>query len=135
MIYAGDQAGLEQYAAPFLALRPASVENITVPYPELFDINRNNESSPQTCGKGMYRHLFPTYLKRHNTTALRKVHRIFTDITTKYPSVAFMSVYVIEAYSHQAVTSVPSHSTAAPFREYPLLTYVSQQLPFFSFQA
>jgi hypothetical protein len=65
--------------------------------------------------------MFPTYLPHYNTTALRQVHTIFTNITTQHPTVASTSIYVIEGYSHQAVLAVPSDSTAFPYRAYPLL--------------
>jgi hypothetical protein len=121
-MYRGNMSGLEKFAAPFRALGPAREEIYAgVPYTEIFNINGNNESMQEVCGKGMYRHLFPTYLKRHNSTALRKVHSIYNSTTAKYPNIERSSVFIIEGYSTQAVTSVPSDSTAAPHRQYPLL--------------
>lgn len=70
----------------------------------------------------MYRHMFPTYIPRYNSTALRRVHSIFNNITTTYPTVAMNSIYVLEGYSQQAVKAVPEHSTAFPNRAYPILT-------------
>lgn len=122
MIYGGPLGDLEVFAAPFRALGPArELVYTSVAYPDLFTINRNDESSFATCGKGLYRHLMPTYLKRLNTTALRTVHTLFNNITAKYPSIAFTSIYVVEGYSQQAVTAVKSHDTAVPYREYPIL--------------
>ena len=126
MIYAGPAGDLEPFAAPFRALSPArELVYTSVAYPDLFTLNRNDETSAATCGKGFYRHLMPNYLARHNATALRTVHTLFDNITAQYPSIGFTSVYVIESYSQQAVTAVPGHDTATPYREYPLLAYVS----------
>ena len=80
------------------------------------------ESDAVTCEKGLYRHLAPTYLMRHNSTSLRRVYDIFNDVTTRYPDMTGTSIYIIEGYSTQGVTAVPSEDTATPFREFPLLT-------------
>ena len=126
MIYAGPASGLEPFATPFRTLNPArELVYTSVAYPDLFTLNRNDEASPATCGKGLYRHLMPNYLARHNTTALRTVHTLFNNITAQYPAIGFTSVYVIESYSQQAVTAVRDHDTATPYRDYPLLAYVN----------
>ncbi|KAK5658979.1 hypothetical protein OQA88_1799 [Cercophora sp. LCS_1] len=122
MIYAGPASGLEPFAAPFRMLSPArELVYTSVAYPDLFALNRNDEASIVTCGKGLYRHMMPNYLARHNVTALRSVHTLFNNITAQYPSVGFTSVYVVESYSQQAVTAVRARDTATPYREYPLL--------------
>ncbi|KAK4185322.1 FAD-binding domain-containing protein, partial [Podospora australis] len=113
---------LNPFTAAFRALGPVKEDvNTKVGYPEIFDIRGNNESSLATCGKGWYRHLVPNYLKKFNIPAQRKVQEIFTNITTKYPSIAQTSIYAMEGYSQQKVTRVPSESTAVPYRGYPLL--------------
>lgn len=93
----------------------------SVPYLEIFEIEGMSESSRLACDTGLYRHLCPMYLMQHNATALRTVYNIFDDITEKYPDVASHSLFIIEGYSIQGVTAVPSESTAVPFREFPLL--------------
>lgn len=126
LIYGGGPEGLDKFAAPFRALKPAAEQQlIRAAYPDVFDFLRNNESSVAICAKGWNRHLWPNYLKSHNPTALRRVHTIFNSVTTKYPAMANMSVFALEGYSLQAVTRVPADSTATPFREYPILACVS----------
>ncbi|KAK4113175.1 FAD-binding domain-containing protein [Canariomyces notabilis] len=121
LIHAGDPTQLESCAAPFRALGPSEEQlHANVAYPELFRLNGQAESS-SPCAKGMYRQALPVYLKSYSITAMRKVHDIFTDITSRYPSIASDSTVLIEGYSQQAVTSVPANSTAKPFRDYPLL--------------
>ena len=121
LVYAGGPEGLDRFAAPFRALKPAAEQQLVrISYPDVFDVLRNNESSV-VCAKGLKRHNWPNYLKRHNTTSLRKVHTIFNRIATKYPAMANTSVFALEGYSLQAVTKVPAGSTATPFRKYPIL--------------
>lgn len=125
-IYGGGPEGLDKFAAPFRALKPAAEQQlIRAAYPDVFDFLRNNESSVAICAKGWNRQLWPNYLKSHNPTALRRVHTIFNSVTTKYPAMANISVFALEGYSLQAVTKVPADSTATPFREYPILACVS----------
>jgi hypothetical protein len=121
LIHAGDPTHLEPYAAPFRALGPPEEQlHANVAYPELFRLNGQDESS-RPCAKGLYRQALPVYLRSYSITAMRKVHDIFTDITSRYPSIASDSTILIEGYSQQAVTAVPANSTAKPFRDYPLL--------------
>jgi len=121
MIYAGGPEGLDKFAAPFRALKPVAEQQLVrISYPDVFDLTRNNESA-LSCVKGLKRQNWPNYLKRYNTTSLRKVHNIFNRITTKYPAMARTSIVALEGYSLQGVTRVPADSTATPFREYPIL--------------
>ncbi len=125
LVYAGGPEGLDKFAAPFRALKPAAEQQLVRgSYPDVFDLLRNNESSV-VCTKGLNRQNWPNYLKRHDTASLRKVHDIFDRITTKYPAMASTSVFALEGYSLQAVTRVPADSTATPFRKYPILASVS----------
>ncbi|PVH70236.1 FAD-binding domain-containing protein [Cadophora sp. DSE1049] len=117
-IYQGTPTELEKYVAPFRALGPVGETRTTaISYPDLFPLNRANETNLETCGKGLYRHLFPVGLKRYNPAAQRKIYNLFNNLTATYPSIAFTSTFVMEGYSTQAVTSVPDESTAFPFRE------------------
>ena len=121
MIYAGGPEGLDKFAAPFRALKPVAEQQLVrISYPDVFDLTRNNESA-LSCVKGLKRQNWPNYLKRYNTTSLRKVHNIFNRITTKYPAMGRTSIVALEGYSLQGVTRVPADSTATPFREYPIL--------------
>jgi hypothetical protein len=121
MIYGGRPEGLAKFAAPFRALKPSAQQQfVQISYPEVFGAIRNNESSPN-CAKGLNRIVWPSYLKRHDTTSLRKVLDIFNGITAKYPALANSSIVSLEEYAIQAVTRVPAESTATPFREYPIL--------------
>ncbi|KAK3987324.1 FAD-binding domain-containing protein [Cladorrhinum sp. PSN332] len=121
VIYGGPSAELASHLAPFLALGPANVTTLAdIAYPDVFN-GRGDESSPNTCAKGWYRTVAGNYLKRFNTTAIRQVHAVFTNITTKYPDIAGRSIYVFEEYGYQGVTAVPSDSTAFPSRAYPIL--------------
>lgn len=122
LIYGGPPAALETYAGPFRALGPSTeASSSNLPYLALFDVLGYNETSTVACGKGMYRHLFPAYLKRYNATALRKVHGIFTNTTNKYPDVALTSIFAVEGYATQGLTAVPDENTATPFRDYSIL--------------
>jgi len=124
LIWAGDSAGLDKYAARFRALGPAQETLQTdISYPDVFK-GREDETNPGTCAKGWYRLLFNNYLKRFNPEALRKVHTIFTKATDEYPDTQTRSIYVFEPYSQQGVTAVPFESTAVPFRGYPVLACV-----------
>lgn len=122
LIYRGALAQLEQYAAPFRSIG-SLMENQydSVSYLEIFNINGLTESTAATCGKGLYRHLAPTYLMQHNTTSLRKVYGVFNDITAKYPEIAPTSMYMIEGYPIQGVTAVPGENSATAFRQFPLM--------------
>ena len=121
ILYQGELAELERYAAPFSAIGPLVEEKYdSVSYPDVYEIVGPTESS-RGCSRGLYRHQSPTYLMRHNTTALRTVYNIFNDITEKYPDVGSTSAYLIEGYPIQGVTAVPSKTTATPFRKFPLL--------------
>ena len=62
-----------------------------------------------------------SYSKKHNATAMRLIHSLFTDITNKYPPLGDLSVFFAEGYPQQGSTKVPADSTAVPYRAYPLL--------------
>lgn len=119
-LYQGRLEDLEPYAAPFRAIGTLSEnQHDGVTYPEIFDLEGGGDGP--ACTRGLYRHQSPTYLMRHNATAMRTVYTLFNDITEKYPDLALNSAYLVEGYPKQGVTAVPSKSTATPYREFPLL--------------
>lgn len=119
----GDASELETYTAPFRALGPSIDNTTTVPYPDLYALNGDLETSPAVCQAGWYRGLFPVRLKTFNIEAQRKVYNIFNDLMGKYPDVASRSAFLMEGYGTQAVTAVRDQSTAFPFRDDLLLVY------------
>ncbi|KAK1832578.1 FAD-binding domain-containing protein [Podospora conica] len=121
--FAGELSELDGFAAPFRALGPVSDQSWEgKTYMEINKLGGNDETSDLVCGKGYNRHMFGSYTKHHNITALRRVHYLFTNITNKYPGLGNLSVVFVEGYPQQGALKVPVDSTAVPYRAYPLLT-------------
>lgn len=126
LIYRGDLAQLENFSSEFLALGGLEVSKYSeIDYPDLYKLNGIDETSI-FCKKGYYRHAFGSYLRQHNPEALRAVYNIFSNVTAKYPDVGETSVFVIEGYPLQAAVAIPEEATAKPYRDYPILLYVSR---------
>lgn len=143
--FAGELAELDEFAAPFRALGPVSDNSVDgKTYMEINALGGNDETSELVCGtylpptpltkpgsvadsppgKGYHRHMIGSYAKRHNVTAMRRVHNLFTEIITKYPGLGDLSVFFVEGYPQQGALKVPAESTAVPYRSYPLLSWV-----------
>jgi len=114
LVYGGDQKGMEKYAAPFRAIGLAVQEQqfLNLEYPNVFNSTGSDESSAPTCATGWYRQMHPSYYNKHNITALRQAHTIFTNTTSRFPDTMQRSIYVIEQYPLQAVRAVPYDRTA-----------------------
>ncbi|KAK0746969.1 hypothetical protein B0T18DRAFT_489395 [Schizothecium vesticola] len=122
-VFGGELAELEEFAAPFRVLGPVAEQSWEgKTYMEINRLGGSDETSELACGKGYYRHMFGSYYKRHNVTAMRRVHSILTDMTRKYPGAGNLSFFFVEGYAQQGVIKVPADSTAVPYRAYPLLS-------------
>lgn len=122
LLYEGPEEKLERFTAPFRKIGPVSERTATsVQYPDLFDLNGQMEDDPP-CYPDLNRHLMPVRLREFNLSAQREVYNIFNNLTTN-PGFAG-TAYLFEGYPKQGVVAVPEESTAVPFRQEQLLTYV-----------
>ena len=99
-----------------------------MPFPDVYKLNRDDETSPAACQKSLYRHLAPVLLKSYSLSAQRKVYDIYANLSATYPEINPWTRVSMEGYSMQAVTKVPEESTSTPYRDYSLLVYVNSRI-------
>jgi hypothetical protein len=114
------------YTDPLYALSPVAVDSSVT---DLAGVNTHLQATRDgaACAKGFSRSLLPVSLKRYSIPALRKVLDIFTTLPSEFRD---GSVVMLEGFSTNRVSQIPSDSTAYPDREgqlllSPLLTYPS----------
>jgi hypothetical protein len=119
--YEGTEEEASEWASHFTKLEPLNIQVSTVDYVELYTITQNGLDSPSCranqnlVGNGIS-------LPSWNTTALREVFDIYTELTDdpRYASAAML----MENYGMKGVESVDASTTALPLeeRQYPILT-------------
>ncbi|KAI0122400.1 FAD binding domain protein [Daldinia grandis] len=115
------------YTAPFRDLRPISTEAAGGSYRDLPAWTGNGNESPPCQKAGLKNIRFPIDIESYHIPSQRKAYNLFASATQETP--AFNnSLFLFEGYSLQGVQSIPSESTAYPFRGdnlllAPLITY------------
>lgn len=120
MIYEGPQVEAESYAAPFVALGPASTIIDNVNYVDLYKVTGNDLSS-RACVRNRNMLGAGVSLPRWDLKGARKAFIIFGNVTAqpRFNS----SITLLENYGMSGVRAVDSATTAlAPQeRQYPIL--------------
>ncbi|KAL2849405.1 FAD-binding domain-containing protein [Aspergillus pseudodeflectus] len=113
--WAGPQEDAEPYLAPFDALGPVFVEELTVPYPRVAEA-AGSSVGQQLCDEGVTRAVAPATLLRYNITTQREIFEIFNERIFVHPALNY-SFVVMEAYSLDAVRAVDAADSAYPWRD------------------
>jgi hypothetical protein len=120
IVFEGPQTEAEPYAAPFMALGPASTTIDNVNYIDLYKVTGNNLNS-RACVKNRNMLGAGTSLPRWDLEGVRNAFSIFGNVTAdpRFNS----SITLLENYGMQGVQAIDAATTAlAPQeREYPVL--------------
>ncbi|KAI1350304.1 Glucooligosaccharide oxidase [Xylaria sp. FL0043] len=121
--YVGSAEDAQQYLTPFDAIEAIDVEDGNVPYPQIADVTMTGASSA-LCVAGFVHNHATAYLKTWNVTAQRQIYDLFRKNVNENAE-WFNSSVVMEDYSHEGVAAVDPASSAYPWREFSLLTYIN----------
>lgn len=131
--YVGTAAEAAQYLGPYNAIGPVSVQNDSIPYPEVAEATGTGSGDP-LCQFGNSHVQFPVGLLTYNVTTNRQIYDFFKDVTVETP--AFNGSYIVfEGYSLEGMKAVDPDSTAFPHRADNILVYVPapSTIPLFFF--
>jgi len=107
--------------APFLALKPISASNATVPWPQIATATGIGVNMG-FCLAGTRRGHFSTQLKDFKIPAIRAAKDYFDDTRKKYPQFASTSL-LWEMYPQQAFKAIPAELSAYPHRDLDIISY------------
>ena len=121
--YVGTADEAAQYLGPYNAIGPVSVQNDSIPYPEVAEATGTGSGDP-LCQFGNSHVQSPTGLLTYNITTNRQVYDFFKNVTIETP--AFNGSYIVfEGYSLEGMKAVEPDSTAFPHRADNILVYVA----------
>ena len=120
--FAGAEVDAAPFLAPFIALGPMALTNVTTPYTNLAHASESGVTDP-VCQPGGSKKLFPVGLLKYNITTNRALYNLFSKMLTDHPDFN-NSVVQFEGYSMQGVQAVDPASTAYAHREDNLLVLV-----------
>ncbi|KAK2761776.1 hypothetical protein FQN54_001604 [Arachnomyces sp. PD_36] len=124
--YAGVRADAEPFFAPFDALEPASRQDGSAPYPELFAMTGSGAEDPLCTVKGQRIVQYPLGLLEYNVTTEREVYEYFRTFTVENPRYN-RSTIVLETYSVIGMQAVPEEDSAYAHRADNLLVSTNIQ--------
>ena len=120
--YIGTADEAAQYLGPYNAIGPVSVQNDSIPYPEIAEATGTGSSNP-LCQFGNSRVQSPMGLLTYNITTNRQVYDFFKNVTIETPAFNGSSI-VFEGYSLEGMKVVEPDATAFPHRADNILVYV-----------
>ena len=129
--YAGTEAEAQPLVAPFVALKPVTSDNGSVPYPDFADAVGSGDNTSVCQYDGLGHAQFPVGLKVYNISAVRAVYDLHSKLVTEQP--AFNETIVqLEGYPLEAMKAVDPASTAYAHRADNLLVYarIHYTIPF-----
>lgn len=94
-----------------------------MPYPQIADVTMTGASSG-LCVPGLVHNHATAYLKTWNATAQRQIYDLYREKVNSDALWSNSSV-VMEDYSHEGVAAVDPASSAYPWREFSLLSYIN----------
>jgi hypothetical protein len=121
-VYAGSQEDAQQYLTPFDNIEAVSTEDGNVPYTEIPHKTGTGLEDP-LCDSGFVHMHYTAGLQVWNTTAQREMYELFNKNVQEQPALAG-SVIIMEGYSTEGVRAVDPDTSAYPWRDYTLLSYV-----------
>ncbi|CAJ2508335.1 Uu.00g133610.m01.CDS01 [Anthostomella pinea] len=122
-VYIGSEADAQQYLVPFDAIEAIDVQHGSVPYPEIAEVTLTGASSG-LCTPGFVHNHATSYLQTWNSTAQRQIYDLFSRKINENAQ-WFNSTVVMEDYAHEGVGAVDPATSAYPWREYSLLSYIN----------
>lgn len=120
--FAGPESDAAPFLAPFIALDPVALTNVTTPYTNLAHASASGVTDP-VCQFGGSKRTFPVGLLRYNVTTNRALYELFSKMLADHPGLN-NSIVQFEGYSMQGVQAVDPASTAYAHREDNLLLSV-----------
>ncbi|OTA57985.1 Glucooligosaccharide oxidase [Hypoxylon sp. EC38] len=122
-VYVGSKEDAQQYLTPFDNIETISIDDGNVPYPEIADVTLTGASSG-LCTPGYVHNHATSYLQVWNATAQRQIYDLYHERINEN-SQWFNSFVVMEDYAHAGVAAVDPASSAYPWRDFSLLSYIN----------